>query len=374
MSLPESRNPIPRFHDGPKDDFVLWKLRIMTELEDNNCLNIVLGTETGPTEETGFLANELFSKRKKKAMSILIKGLGDKPLKSIQRYASDPVAAWAKLLERYASKTSSTRMMLLNELLHLKLNPSVDMTDHIATFELTLSKLSAAGYDLDKLLQVTLLLSSISGSPDYEPTVAAIRTMDEDKATWEAVCSRLIDESKERAAASAAEANLALSTMAPTNRGPRMGHQGEHYSGNSRNNNNSSQHRQPRQRNRGRRSFRQPYQGSRDDSNNRSQGNNNNNNNNSSNSNNNRRNGSTNDGANSNMNNSQPRLAVLRVTEHRDATACTAAASDGPADVDFIVDSGASHHMFQDASLFSSLSHCGSSTVSLGDKLSLIHI
>ena len=165
MSTIETRIPVPRFHDGTKDDFVLWKLRIQTELEDNNCLKIVLGTKPAPTEEHGVLAMEMYGKRKKKAMSILIKGLGDKPLKAIQRYAADPAATWTKLQERYASKSTSTRMMLLNELFNLKYSPSVPMDDHITNFELITSKLSAAGYDLDKLLQVTLLLSSVSGAP-----------------------------------------------------------------------------------------------------------------------------------------------------------------------------------------------------------------
>ena len=87
--------------------------------------------------------------------------------------------------------------MLLNEVFNLKFTPGASMTDHVADLELSFTKLSAAGQDFNKLLQVSVLLSSITGVADYEATVAAIRTMDEGKATWEAVTSHLIDESKE---------------------------------------------------------------------------------------------------------------------------------------------------------------------------------
>ena len=70
---------------------------------------------------------------------------------------------------------------------------------------------SAAGHDLDELLKVSYLLSSLSGIATYEPTIAAIRTMDKATTTWEAVRSRLIDVANEQNASMDADARLAVS-------------------------------------------------------------------------------------------------------------------------------------------------------------------
>ena len=68
----------------------------------------------------------------------------------------------------------------------------MQLAAHLANLELVFKKLSAAGHDLDELFQVSVL-SSLAGVPDVEPTIAAIRTMEEKNATWEAVTSRLLD-------------------------------------------------------------------------------------------------------------------------------------------------------------------------------------
>ena len=199
MENTDEKLQIPKFNDGPKDSFVLWQLRIRAVLETKNLLQLVDGSEIAPAEDSDATKAAEFRKRKSKAAALLVVSLGDRPLKAVQKWAKDPATLWAKLVERFASKTTSTKLMLLNEVFNVKFTASSSMTDHIADLELSFTRLAAAGQNFDDLLQVSILLSSIAGMPDFEPTVAAIRTMDKSKATWEAVCSRLIDEAKERA-------------------------------------------------------------------------------------------------------------------------------------------------------------------------------
>lgn len=109
--------------------------------------------------------------------------------------------------------------MVLNQVFTKRFESGASMTDHIAELELSFMKLSNAVQGIDELLQVNVLLRSISTVSEFESTVAAIRKMDEANAIWEAVKSRLMDEANEKIknVSTANEAKLAY-TAGPSHR------------------------------------------------------------------------------------------------------------------------------------------------------------
>ena len=62
-----------------------------------------------------------------------------------------------------ASKTTSTKLNLLKEAFGHKPAPGTPLANQVAEMELIFTKLSAAGHDLERMLQVSFLLSSLSG-------------------------------------------------------------------------------------------------------------------------------------------------------------------------------------------------------------------
>ena len=80
-----------------------------------NVLDLVSGAETNPAADATLEVKNEFAKRKAKAAALLILDLGDRPLKAVQKHADEPATLWAKLTPRHASKTTSTKLMLLNE-------------------------------------------------------------------------------------------------------------------------------------------------------------------------------------------------------------------------------------------------------------------
>lgn len=187
---------IPKFNDKPEESFHLWRLRMEAIFENRECMGILDGSELVPSDDLDALSD--YNKKRKRAVALMVLALGDKPLKAVQKYSKDPKEMWTKLTGRYAGKTTSNKLSLMNEIFSRKLEHGESISDHIAELELSFTKLENAGQKIQDLMQVSILLSSLKECDEYESTIAAIKTMDEEKATWDAVSNRLIDEYKER--------------------------------------------------------------------------------------------------------------------------------------------------------------------------------
>ena len=81
----------------------------------------------------------------------------------MQKNADKPAALRTRLTKRYASKTTSTKCMPLKEVYTMRFSSGKTLLDHVADVALVLTKLSAAGNELDKHLQVIALLVSLNG-------------------------------------------------------------------------------------------------------------------------------------------------------------------------------------------------------------------
>jgi gag-polypeptide of LTR copia-type len=68
------------------------------------------------------------------------------------------------------------------------------MGDFVDSFTSILDRLECTGAKIDEDLSVVMLLSSMNGH--FESTVEAIKTLGDEKLTWDDVCSRLIEIAK----------------------------------------------------------------------------------------------------------------------------------------------------------------------------------
>lgn len=324
----DTKLSVPRFEDKDGQSFHLWKLRVEAVLEMKDCLALVQGEEQVP-EDPVELVN--FNRKKGKARSIIINALGDRPLKAVQKHSANPLQMWEKLTERYAGQTTSNKLMTLNETFSKILHPGDSIQDHIGDLEVCFTKLANAGQQFNELLQVSILLNSIRDCVEYEPTVAAIRTMDEDKATWDIVTARLIDEYKDRKNNGPHLEDSRLAYM-------RAGR--ESASGVSR----STRYRPYKQQ-----QSRKPGRGYNGDHGQHSRivGSRN------------ERTKNTSSIQENNAKKPKPRLAMARVQDNDTVW-------DGNT-VRFMIDSGATHHMCNDRRFFPTLSGCSVKSVTLGD-------
>ncbi len=134
--------------------------------------------------------------QKRKAASIIINGLGDKPLRMVKSVAKEPSLMVAKLKERYESTKLSTRLHIMKELQSLRYRRGMDMGEYVDTFASVVERLAAMNAQIDEQCQVSLFLTSVE--EQFESVVAAVRTLGSESVSWEAVTSRLIYEATDR--------------------------------------------------------------------------------------------------------------------------------------------------------------------------------
>jgi hypothetical protein len=129
----------------------------------------------------------------RKESSIIVNGLADNPLRIVRAHCKCPLKMIQKLNERYASSTLSTRISLMWQLSGLSYQRGKDMGDFVDSFASILDRLECTDATIDEDLSVVILLISMNGH--FESTVEAIKTLGEEKLTWDDVGrrSRLIE-------------------------------------------------------------------------------------------------------------------------------------------------------------------------------------
>ena len=172
--------------NGNKDDFSLWVIRVTTCLKEKGVFNLVKTKEPLVTDE----------RKKDKCLAILINSLGDRPLRAVQTVADDPKEVWDKLHARYASSGASRRVALQTEALTKRWDESMDMEDYVTSFENLYERLEKMGNKVPEETRLSTLLTSfqLSESKEHNNLIEAIKTVDEERFTWEVATSRLIEE------------------------------------------------------------------------------------------------------------------------------------------------------------------------------------
>jgi gag-polypeptide of LTR copia-type len=186
---------LPKFDGKPSSDYGLWLCRLEAILEAKGLAHTIQDSnERAVPAESASTDIVDAALQVRKTSSINVNGLADKPLRIVRAHCKYPLKMIQKLNERYASSTLSTRMSLLWQLNGLSYQRGKDMGDFVDSFASILDRLECMGAKIDEDLSVVMLLSSMNGS--FESTVEAIKTLGDEKLTWDDVCSRLIEVAK----------------------------------------------------------------------------------------------------------------------------------------------------------------------------------
>jgi gag-polypeptide of LTR copia-type len=151
----------------------------------------------------------------RKAAAIIINGLGDKPLRVFSNHTKDPQVMLQKLRERYASTKISTRMSLMSELQSLRYK-SGDTGENIDRYTGLMDRLESISAKVPEELAIIMFLHSMNGK--IEAIIATIRTMGDDKLTWDDVTARLLEEVNNSTPRQASGHQSALTTFAGPSR------------------------------------------------------------------------------------------------------------------------------------------------------------
>ncbi|CAK9827482.1 Retrovirus-related Pol polyprotein from transposon TNT 1-94 [Anthophora retusa] len=174
-----------------KDNYDTWKIHAKALLVKNGVWAYVCGKKKRPTNEAESIA---WSEADEIAMSDIILTIGANQLKHVSG-CNTSFDMWNKLKNMYESEGPTRKAMLLEELIHHKMEETQDMRDHVSKFFDTVNKLESMDINIPQEMIVILLLSSIPKS--YEPLRIAIKSRKE-LPTPEELKIKLLDEYQAR--------------------------------------------------------------------------------------------------------------------------------------------------------------------------------
>ena len=199
-TMDEDLKRIVKFNAKHAEDYNLWSMRFEALLESKVLLEVVLrdtSVELTATEMTSEL-----NLRMAKARSLLVHSLGDKLLRTVLSEKKDPAKMYEKLNERYAAKSSATRVQLQTELHYMKYSEEKSMSEYIDGMESLLNRLESMDCSLPASMQVAILLASFGNTETspHGPVVSALQTLSDSDLTWENATARLLQEYESREA------------------------------------------------------------------------------------------------------------------------------------------------------------------------------
>lgn len=145
--------------------------------------------------------------------AIINTSLGDKPLRVVQSCVY-PVDMFAKLIERYSASTTANKISVMKNLINTRYDGTKEMGEYISEMESVFNKLAVMGSPMSDDMQVAFLLVSLSSEESLSGRLAAVKTMEASKATWDYVSGRLLEEARSQKLAESAEMKASSTTAA----------------------------------------------------------------------------------------------------------------------------------------------------------------
>lgn len=182
-----------------------WKFKMRMVLVERGLWKIVSGAILEPSDESKRME---YTELQDRAFATLALNIADDQLHHIQNLDDNPMDAWNVLAEVHEPKGTVYVLHTLQELLHFKMDGSLDMQDHIDKFYNIVSRFRAVSNEpISETLLAMILLSSVSA--DYDNLIVALG-MQTDTLTVDLVKTHLLTEAARRRNAPPTPANTAL--------------------------------------------------------------------------------------------------------------------------------------------------------------------
>jgi len=184
MSL-EPIDPIAQLDDSI--DYSLWRIRILAAInaDDEGNIRTTTDFESDP---------QLVHQCEISASNVIINSLSDDALRLVKRDIGSPKEMIRRLDIRYDSKTMTSKISMVCELLGMKYNDLKDnLWYHVDHMAWVIERLRRTGCDLCDLSAIVILLESIKAE-DLQPLKVAIKTAPKKDIQWDEVATMLIEE------------------------------------------------------------------------------------------------------------------------------------------------------------------------------------
>lgn len=174
-----------------KDDFRLWRIRIAAACDGKGLEGVI---ESASSEVTAADKISKFRSDQKKASNIIVAACSDKAFRVVRADIRNPYNMLEKLDHRYDSKSAAARIAKMTELISLKYdNIRKNIGAHIDQMAGVIEQLDGMQTKIPDELAIAMLIAPIH-VPELVPVAAAVKALSDDKATWDNVSARLIEE------------------------------------------------------------------------------------------------------------------------------------------------------------------------------------
>ena len=168
-------------------NYATWKIQLKMLLIRDNLFKIVDGTESAPTGEQDLVK---FNSRRDKALSHIVLAIDPKLLYLVGD-PTDPAVVWKTLQDTFQKKTWANKLSLKRKLYNLKLDNKGDLQSHLKQLIEIYDELAVIGEKIDDEDKVINLLASL---PNRFSTLVTALEASENVPTWAVVTERLLHE------------------------------------------------------------------------------------------------------------------------------------------------------------------------------------
>ena len=181
---------IERYNGG---DFNIFSMRLKMALTAHSVWAVVSGDEKKPE---GTDAKE-WIQRNDKALGIIASALSDAVLLGSGVAACETAReAWQKLQDAYAKKTTTSKLLLREQFTQLQMREEESVQQYINRVNALVDTMAAAGVTYDEEEVVSRVLLSLPAQ--FAPLVTALENMEESKLTRSYILSRLLHEEQKQ--------------------------------------------------------------------------------------------------------------------------------------------------------------------------------
>ena len=201
-------------------NFPTWKIQCKMSLIKDGLWGIVDGSEAAPAETDS--AYSKYISRKNRALAIIVLSI-DPSLLYLLGDPTDPTAVWERLSTQFQKKTWANKLALRRRLHSLQLKEGQSVQEHVKALTEVFNELSVIGDNIDDEDRVVYLLASLPDS--YEMLVTALEANTE-VPDMETVIERLLHEEqklkkKNQESPSSRDAKEEVMTLKHKRKGPR---------------------------------------------------------------------------------------------------------------------------------------------------------